>query len=61
MDKLMNCNSYNDRIESLRSHNEKEENIVVESEKFAEESPFPEPEELYRDVYVQKDYPYITE
>jgi pyruvate dehydrogenase E1 component alpha subunit len=35
--------------------------IVVESEKFAEESPFPEPEELYRDVYVQKDYPYITE
>ncbi|MFN6039219.1 MAG: pyruvate dehydrogenase (acetyl-transferring) E1 component subunit alpha [Bacteroidota bacterium] len=35
--------------------------IVAESEKFAEESPFPDPAELYRDVYVQSDYPYITE
>jgi pyruvate dehydrogenase E1 component alpha subunit len=35
--------------------------IVAESEKFAEESPFPPAEELYRDVYVQQDYPYITE
>ena len=35
--------------------------IVAESEKFAEESPFPDPSELYKDVYVQSDYPYITE
>lgn len=35
--------------------------IVAESEKFAEESPFPDPSELYKDVYVQQDYPYITE
>lgn len=27
--------------------------------KFAEESPDPEPEELYEDVYVQNDYPYV--
>ena len=27
---------------------------------FAENSPFPEPSELYKDVYVQIDYPYIT-
>jgi pyruvate dehydrogenase E1 component alpha subunit len=35
--------------------------LVEESVKFAEESPFPEPGELYKDVYVQKDYPYIIE
>ncbi|MCB0431266.1 MAG: pyruvate dehydrogenase (acetyl-transferring) E1 component subunit alpha [Flavobacteriales bacterium] len=29
--------------------------------KFAEESPFPDPSELYQDVYVQKDYPFIIE
>lgn len=35
--------------------------IVEESVKFAEESPFPEAHELYEDVYVQHDYPYIKE
>jgi pyruvate dehydrogenase E1 component alpha subunit len=34
---------------------------VDESVKFAEESPYPDPSELYKDVYVQEDYPYITE
>ena len=34
---------------------------VDESVKFAEESPYPDAEELYEDVYVQKDYPYIKE
>ena len=33
--------------------------IVDESVKFAEESPWPEPHELYDDVYVQQDYPFI--
>ena len=35
--------------------------IVDESVKFAEESPWPEATELYTDVYVQKDYPYIKD
>jgi pyruvate dehydrogenase E1 component alpha subunit len=35
--------------------------IVDESVKFAEESEFPEAEELYRDVYADQDYPYIME
>ena len=35
--------------------------IVDESVKFAEESPDLEPHELYEDVYVQKDYPFIKE
>jgi pyruvate dehydrogenase E1 component alpha subunit len=33
--------------------------IVDESVKFAEESPYPEAHELYEDVYVQGDYPFI--
>lgn len=35
--------------------------IVDDSVKFAEESPYPDPSELYKDVYVQQDYPYITD
>lgn len=35
--------------------------LVEESVKFAEESPFPDPGEIYKDVYVQTDYPYIKE
>ena len=37
---------------------EKVKSIVDESVKFAEESPWPEPEELFKDVYVQTDYPF---
>lgn len=29
--------------------------------KFADESPYPEPEELYKDVYKTEDYPFIIE
>lgn len=36
-------------------------NEVAESVKFAEESPYPDAAELYEDVYIQKDYPYIKE
>ncbi|MGB3947881.1 MAG: pyruvate dehydrogenase (acetyl-transferring) E1 component subunit alpha [Bacteroidia bacterium] len=35
--------------------------IVAESVKFGEESPYPTPDELYKDVYVESDYPYIIE
>ncbi len=35
--------------------------VVDDSVKFAEESPYPDPSELYKDVYVQSDYPYIIE
>jgi len=45
-------------IEKINSWVKKE---VAESVKFAEDSPYPDPEELYEDVYVQKDYPYIKE
>jgi pyruvate dehydrogenase E1 component alpha subunit len=36
-------------------------NEVEESIKFAEESPLPEVNELYKDVYMQEDYPFIKE
>ncbi|MEK6614535.1 MAG: thiamine pyrophosphate-dependent enzyme, partial [Bacteroidota bacterium] len=35
--------------------------VVDESVKFAEESPFPNPEEIYKDVYTQTDYHYIKD
>jgi pyruvate dehydrogenase E1 component alpha subunit len=35
--------------------------IVDESVKFAEESPWPDASELYTDVYVQQDYPYVQD
>jgi pyruvate dehydrogenase E1 component alpha subunit len=36
-------------------------NEVEESVTFAENSPYPTPDELYKDVYMQSDYPYIVE
>ena len=35
--------------------------IVEDSVQFSEESPWPDPSELYTDVYVQSDYPYIKD
>lgn len=35
--------------------------VVDESVKFAEESPYPQPEDALKDVYVQEDYPFILE
>jgi pyruvate dehydrogenase E1 component alpha subunit len=35
--------------------------IVDESVKFAEESPYPEVDELYKDVYSEPNYPFIIE
>ncbi|WP_158828838.1 pyruvate dehydrogenase (acetyl-transferring) E1 component subunit alpha [Mucilaginibacter lacusdianchii] len=35
--------------------------IVDESVQFSEESPWPDASELYTDVYVQNDYPYIRD
>ncbi len=45
----------------IEAIDEKVKAIVDESVQFAEESPFPDPEELYKDVYMDKDYPYIKE
>ena len=34
---------------------------VEEAIKFAEESPLPDPSELYEDVYMQSDYPFVND
>lgn len=40
---------------------EKTKKIIEDSVKFAEESPLPDPGEMYQDVYAQEDYPYILD
>lgn len=35
--------------------------IVEDAVQFAEESPYPDPEDIFRDVYVQSDYPFLKE
>jgi pyruvate dehydrogenase E1 component alpha subunit len=34
---------------------------VEEAVKFAEESPYPPDDELYKDVYFQTDYPFLKD
>ncbi|MEO5572636.1 MAG: pyruvate dehydrogenase (acetyl-transferring) E1 component subunit alpha [Bacteroidia bacterium] len=47
--------------EEIEMINKKVLDIVEDSVKFAEESPYPDPSELYKDVYMQNDYPYIID
>ncbi|MGA0557128.1 pyruvate dehydrogenase (acetyl-transferring) E1 component subunit alpha [Larkinella sp. VNQ87] len=47
--------------DELAAIDQKIKGIVEESVKFAEESPYPTPDEAFKDVYVQKDYPFIME
>ncbi|HRS08763.1 MAG TPA: pyruvate dehydrogenase (acetyl-transferring) E1 component subunit alpha [Bacteroidia bacterium] len=47
-----------DEIDAI---DKKVHDIVEDSVTFAEESPFPDADELYKDVYEQSDYPYIIE
>jgi pyruvate dehydrogenase E1 component alpha subunit len=46
---------------AIEAMEEKIKAMVDESVKFAEDSPYPEPEELYKDVYFDGNYPYIIE
>lgn len=45
----------------IEAINQRVHEIVEDSVTFAEESPFPDPSELYNDVYMQKDYPFIRD
>ncbi len=47
--------------QDLSAIDEKIVQQVEESVKFAEESRFPDPAEALTDVYVQKDYPFVTD
>lgn len=45
----------------IKAIDDKVKAMVEESVQFAEESPYPEPHELYEDVYVEENYPFIRE
>jgi pyruvate dehydrogenase E1 component alpha subunit len=45
----------------LEAIDEKVKELVIESIKFAEDSPVPQAHELYEDVYAEPDYPFIQE
>lgn len=45
----------------IEAAEKKVEDIIEESIKFGEDSPYPTIDELYKDVYDQEDYPYIKD
>jgi pyruvate dehydrogenase E1 component alpha subunit len=47
--------------EDLKEIEKQKNRQVDEAIQFADESPYPEPEEALKDVYVQKDYPFILD
>ncbi len=47
--------------EELDAIDERVKKQVDEAVKFAEESPWPKPEEAFEDIYVQADYPFLRE
>ncbi len=47
--------------EDLEKINKDIKDQVAESVKFSEESSFPSTDELYKDVYVQEDYPFVVD
>ncbi len=47
--------------QDIEAINERVKSQVEESVQFAEESPWPDDSEVYKDVYVQQDYPFIKD
>lgn len=47
--------------EDITAIDQRIENVVEEAVKFAEESPFPEADELLKDVYADENYEFITD
>ena len=56
---LKNNNWIND--EQIEATEARVKAIIDESVQFAEDSPYPEPEELFKDVYAEPNYPFITD
>jgi len=47
--------------EEIQAINERVDAAVTESVKFAEESAWPDDSEVYKDIYVDQNYPFITD
>ena len=49
------------RDEEIAAINQRVDAAVEESVRFAEESPWPDDDEVLKDVYVDQNYPFITD
>lgn len=47
--------------EKIEEITERVKTIVEDSVKFAEESPYPDDDEVLKDIYIQEDYPFIMD
>ena len=47
--------------EEIEKINERVKNEIAEAVKFADESPYPDDDEILKDVYTQQDYPFIVD
>jgi pyruvate dehydrogenase E1 component alpha subunit len=47
--------------DEINAINQRVNNQVEESVKFAEESPWPDDSEVYKDIYVDKNYPFVKD
>lgn len=47
--------------EEIEDINDRVKNEVAEAVQFADESPYPDDDEIYKDVYAEDDYPFITD
>lgn len=45
----------------IKAVQDKVKQIIEDCVKFAEDSPFPSDDELYKDIYQQSDYPFLTD
>ncbi len=52
---------YNLSDDEANTITERVKKEVDDSVQFAEESPWPDMSEVYNDVYIQADYPFITD
>ncbi len=48
-------------VEEIEAIDEEIKNIIADCVDFAEKSPYPDPSELYKDVYAEPNYPFIME
>ena len=54
-------NNFGISDEEIEKINERVKNEIAEAVKFADESPYPDDDEIYKDVYAQQDYPFIVD
>ena len=54
-------NNFGVSDEEIEKINERVKNEVAEAVKFAEESPYPDDDEVLKDVYAEDDYPFIMD